>query len=86
MIPSVRRRAGSAFVRTSILRPSTMVPFSFSRARSASALVSKVTNPKPCEWRREREKEREFGKRDRQKEEKRLKRGGGGDRAERRDE
>lgn len=33
---------------TSILRPSTIVPFSFSRARSASALVSNVTNPKPC--------------------------------------
>lgn len=32
---------------TSILRPSTIVPFSFSRARSASVLVSKVTNPKP---------------------------------------
>lgn len=47
--PNARRGAGSALVRTSILRPSTMVPFSFSRARSASALVSKVTNPKPCE-------------------------------------
>lgn len=34
---------------TSILRPSTIVPFSFSRARSASVLVSKVTNPKPWE-------------------------------------
>lgn len=33
---------------TSIFRPSTIVPFSFSRARSASALVSNVTNPKPC--------------------------------------
>lgn len=36
---------------TSILRPSTIVPFSFSRARSASALVSNVTNPKPCSGR-----------------------------------
>ncbi len=33
---------------TSILRPSTIVPFSFSRAWSASVLVSKVTKPKPC--------------------------------------
>lgn len=33
---------------TSIFRPSTIVPFSFSRAWSASALVSNVTNPKPC--------------------------------------
>lgn len=32
---------------TSILRPSTIVPLSFSRARSASVLVSKVTKPKP---------------------------------------
>lgn len=33
---------------TSIFLPSTIVPFSFSRARSASAALSKVTNPKPC--------------------------------------
>lgn len=33
---------------TSILRPSTSVPWSFSLAFSASALVSKVTKPKPC--------------------------------------
>lgn len=33
---------------TSILRPSTMVPFSCSRARSASALEANVTKPKPC--------------------------------------
>lgn len=37
------------YLSTSIFRPSTIVPFSFSRARSASELVSKVTNPKPCE-------------------------------------
>lgn len=36
---------------TSIFRPSTIVPFSFSRAWSASALVSNVTNPKPCSGR-----------------------------------
>lgn len=58
---------------TSILRPSTIVPFSFSRARSASALVSNVTKPKP--WRptersRGEEKERkELGAHDREKEE-----------------
>lgn len=40
------------YLSTSIFRPSTIVPFSFSRARSASELVSKVTNPKPCERRR----------------------------------
>lgn len=40
------------YLSTSIFRPSTIVPFSFSRARSASELVSKVTNPKPCEQRR----------------------------------
>lgn len=40
------------YLGTSIFRPSTIVPFSFSRARSASELVSKVTNPKPCEQRR----------------------------------
>lgn len=33
---------------TSILRPSTNVPWSFSLAFSASALVSNVTKPKPC--------------------------------------
>lgn len=33
---------------TSILRPSTSVPWSFSLALSASALVSNVTKPKPC--------------------------------------
>lgn len=48
-----RRRGGAGKERqeqagTSIFRPSTIVPFSFSRARSASALVSNVTNPKPC--------------------------------------
>lgn len=49
-----------------------MVPFSFSRARSASVLVSKVTNPKPCEQRRkeekketERDRERVWGQRER---------------------
>lgn len=36
-----------------------MVPFSFSRARSASVLVSKVTNPKPCEQRRKGERKRQ---------------------------
>lgn len=43
------------YLSTSIFRPSTIVPFSFSRARSASELVSKVTNPKPCEQRRDRQ-------------------------------
>lgn len=33
---------------TSILRPSTRVPWSFSLAFSASALFSNVTKPKPC--------------------------------------
>lgn len=33
---------------TSILRPSTRVPWSFSLALSASALDSNVTKPKPC--------------------------------------
>lgn len=33
---------------TSIFRPSTTVPFNFSRARSASALFAKVTKPNPC--------------------------------------
>ena len=33
---------------TSILRPSTTVPWSFSRARSASALLANVTKPNPC--------------------------------------
>lgn len=33
---------------TSIFRPSITVLCNFSRARSASALVSKVTKPKPC--------------------------------------
>lgn len=33
---------------TSILRPSTSVPWSFSLALSASALASNVTKPKPC--------------------------------------
>lgn len=37
---------------TSILRPSTRVPWSFSRAFSASALDSNVTKPKPCGRRR----------------------------------
>ena len=32
---------------TSIFLPSTIVPLSFSRARSASIALSKVTNPKP---------------------------------------
>lgn len=46
------RPAQRTYLSTSIFRPSTIVPFSFSRARSASELVSKVTNPKPCERRR----------------------------------
>lgn len=33
---------------TSIFRPSTIVPFSFSRAASASALFANVTKPNPC--------------------------------------
>ena len=33
---------------TSILRPSTTVPFNLSLARSASALFAKVTKPNPC--------------------------------------
>lgn len=36
---------------TSILRPSTSVPWSFSLALSASALDSNVTKPKPCKRR-----------------------------------
>ena len=51
----IKRRGGSIGSKerqdkegTSIFRPSTIVPFSFSLARSASALVSNVTNPKPC--------------------------------------
>lgn len=43
----VEKDGGEKNESTSILRPSTIVPFSFSRARSASVLVSKVTNPKP---------------------------------------
>lgn len=38
---------------TSILRPSTTVPCSFSRARSASAALANVTNPKPYMQRQE---------------------------------
>lgn len=37
---------------TSIFLPSTIVPFSFSLARSASVALSKVTNPKPCRFTR----------------------------------
>lgn len=36
------------FSLTSIFLPSTIVPLSFSLARSASLALSKVTNPKPC--------------------------------------
>lgn len=36
---------------TSTLRPSTIVPFSCSRARSASTLEANVTKPKPCKRR-----------------------------------
>ena len=39
---------------TSILRPSTTVPWSFSRARSASALLANVTKPNPCMPRQKR--------------------------------
>lgn len=38
------------FSLTSIFLPSTIVPFSFSLARSASFALSKVTNPKPCKF------------------------------------
>lgn len=40
------------FSLTSIFLPSTIVPFSFSLARSASVALSKVTNPKPCRFTR----------------------------------
>lgn len=35
---------------TSIFLPSTIVPFSFSLALSASVALSKVTNPKPYKF------------------------------------
>jgi hypothetical protein len=41
---------------TSIFRPSTTVPFSFSRALSASALLANVTNPNPCMQDKDRKK------------------------------
>lgn len=44
-----QRRLGGRGGVTSILRPSTSVPCSFSLALSASALDSNVTKPKPCE-------------------------------------
>lgn len=43
---------GRGWWATSIFRPSTSVPWSFSLALSASALDSNVTKPKPCEQRR----------------------------------
>ena len=36
------------FMHTSIFLPSTTVPCSLSRARSASALFANVTKPNPC--------------------------------------
>lgn len=47
---------------TSILRPSTSVPWSFSLALSASELDSNVTKPKPCEERRRAGKRGEAAK------------------------
>lgn len=40
-------RQNNEYTCTSTLRPSTTVPFSFSRALSASALFWKVTKPNP---------------------------------------
>lgn len=45
---------------TSILRPSTRVPWSFSLALSASALDSNVTKPKPCRREHKRKMEKEY--------------------------
>lgn len=46
---------------TSILRPSTSVPWSFSLALSASALDSNVTKPKPCKQRRVKKRQGDAG-------------------------
>lgn len=55
-----KKNENKANMHTSIFLPSTIVPCSFSRAASASALFANVTKPNPCMQHRQKKHAQNF--------------------------